>query len=233
MSKLRELYEAKTNFIASKPVLEQQFAQDMGNSDELYKKLAKLKQEKKIAVAKFDLEILQVQAEIAETGVPSSKTARDNYVRERIREERLRINTEFETELRRRSEAGEPTMELVAEMGAKHAAPIYSILRQDPSEELSAVAIQAESAELPEEWFYVDNKLAHRYAFNEAQNMLKYHGDDSKYIVVAWPSLAYIKGTNTLATAIESKRAQTALDILNDVHDGSGFPAPNPYKENK
>lgn len=231
MSKLRELYEAKTNFLASKPVLEQRYAQEMGNSDELYQKLSKLKQDKKIALAKFDLEILQVQAEIAEAGVPASKTARDNYVRDRIREERLRINTEFEAELRRRSESGEKTMDLVMEIGAKHSAPIYALLRQDPSEELAAVAVQAEATEIPEEWYYVDNKMAHRYAFNESQNLLKYHGDEGKYIVVAWPSLTYISGTNTLSTAIETKRAQTALDILNDMHDGSGFPAPNPYKE--
>ena len=230
MTKLRELYEQKINFAASKPALEKQFAEEVGGATALRAKLSKLRQEKKIAMAKFDLEILQVQSEIAESGTPMSKTALSNYVRDRIREERIRINTEFEAELRRRSEAGDTTPALVAEIGAKHAAPIYTILRQSPSDAVALQDLEVQSIVVPEEWFYVDNKQSHRYAFNEEQNVLKYHGDDGQYVIVAWPSMAYIKGDNSLSNAIEAKRAQTALDILNGEHDGSGFIVPNPYR---
>ena len=230
MTKLRELYEQKINFAASKPALEKQFAEEVGGATALRAKLSKLRQEKKIAMAKFDLEILQVQSEIAESGTPMSKTALSNYVRDRIREERIRINTEFEAELRRRSEAGDTTPALVAEIGAKHAAPIYTILRQSPSDAVALQDLEVQSIVVPEEWFYVDNKQSHRYAFNEEQNVLKYHGDDGQYVIVAWPSLTYIKGDNSLSNAIEEKRAQTALDILNGEHDGSGFIVPNPYR---
>ena len=230
MTKLRELYEQKINFAASKPALEKQFAEEVGGATALRAKLAKLRQEKKIAMAKFDLEILQVQSEIAESGTPMSKTALSNYVRDRIREERIRINTEFEAELRRRSAAGDSTTALVTEIGAKHAAPIYTILRQSPSDAVALQDLEVQSIVVPDEWFYVDNKQSHRYAFNEEQNVLKYHGDDGQYVIVAWPSLAYIKGDNSLSNAIEEKRAQTALDILNGEHDGSGFIVPNPYR---
>lgn len=230
MTKLRELYEQKINFAAAKPALEQKFAEEVGGATQLRDKLTKLRQEKKIAMAKFDLEILQVQSEIAESGTPMSKTALSNYVRDRIREERIRINTEFEAELRRRSAAGDTTTDLVNEIGAKHAAPIYTILRQSPSDAVAVQDLEVQSIVVPEEWFYVDNKQSHRYAFNEAQDVLKYHGDDGQYVIVAWPSLAYIKGDNSLSNAIEEKRAQTALDILNGEHDGSGFIVPNPYR---
>lgn len=232
MSKLRELYEDKMNFQANKPYLEEKFQEELGETTEIALQIQKAKQAKKIAVAKYDLEILELQAKLTESGVPTTKQGKEEYVRKRIREEQLKVNTAFEHELRLRSELGDKTSDLVKEIGAKHAAPIYSLLRQTPSEELQGLVHQTENSEVGTEWDYTDNKAAHRYAFSFDRSLLKYHGDNKASVVVTWPEQVYVKGSKELTQEIVTRRAQTALDTLDGVEEAK-FIEPNPYKESK
>lgn len=234
MTKLKELYDDKMNFQASKSRLEKEFMAEVGRADEVITKIADLKNEKRLTMARIDLEILQLTAELASEGVPQNKSQKVNYVKDKMREAKFSVKINFEKELRRRYADGATIPDLVRECGAPHPAAFYSLLKQPVSPELEKLEEETDNKLIEYEWDYVDNRGAHRYAFNKERNTLRYHGVDSEKkeeVIVSWPERAYLKGSSTLIPELEEKRALMALEILEGTYTGAVFNAPNPYRK--
>lgn len=232
MSKLKELYDAKVNFMAARPALERQIVEDLGDADDLITRIANLKQEKRKTMATYDLDIMTLELELNSLDVPKNKTQRTHYVRDQLRDAKHSVVTRFENELRLRHEMGDSIPELAKECGAPHLAQLYTIVKKPKSDDVEAMeAVTIKQAENIE-WEYVDSRGSHRYAFSPDRKVLKYHGLEEGEVIVNWPSMDYLSGSAVLIGEIEERRANTALDILAGTYEGPVFDAPNPYKEN-
>lgn len=232
MSKLKELYDAKVNFMAARPALERQIIEDLGDVDELITRIANLKQEKRKALAAYDLDIMTLELELGNQDVPKNKTQRTHYVRDQLRDAKHSVVNRFENELRLRHEMGDSIPELAKECGAPHLAQLYTIVKKPKSDEVEALEVATIKQAEGVEWEYVDNRGAHRYAFSTDRKVLKYYGLEEDEVVVNWPSLDYLSGSAVLIGEIEERRANMALSILDGTYEGPVFDVPNPYKEN-
>lgn len=228
MSRLQKLYETKQNFVTNKHKYESEILKEVGDAEDLVKKISKLRSERKIELMKYDLKIAEAEAELDAMDVPRSKTERTKYLNLKLREKRIEINDDFLRELQLRHAQGTSVKDLVRECGAPHQAQFYKWLDAEAPEPSTAALAQADTAS-DIAWLYSDHKGTHKYAFDPDKALLKFHGEDD-FVIVRWPSKEFVSGNASLVGSIEEKRAQIAKEILDGTYEGAIISKPNPYE---
>lgn len=234
LTALSELFQKKQNFSSYRTIRERELLGADTQASSLVRQLEAVQMERKEFLINSDYRIGQLKIQIAQLGVPVTKTERKRWVDAQIRDEKAAIDQAFSLEVKARLDSGSVVQDLVKECGSKSPSIFYNATKSLSSE----TVVESYAAPAPEfnadiEWEYSDHRPVHRYAFNPERTLVKLHGvhEDDDSVVLTYPQKTYYSGDRSLEDSFHEGRAAMLLNILSGKFDGELRPESNKYNK--